>query len=229
MFVRFRVVRHRLIVNLVATRRSGGKIVNEHIARLGSAALPEPISAAERILFWRDLKERWRDLIARLGNRVTAEERKKALAAIHKRIPKPSEAEKQAVRIEATHKDIAFWEEDRDHWQDTAKRARETIANLEADIAKHLALADKQQQVIHSKQAQLLKLMRGERVEGDDETMLDYANGAASRRDAEIRAAPRPAARGKRGRQKRPHWLLQKEKAAPEGASTRLGAGETTR
>jgi hypothetical protein len=106
MFVRFRIVRRRLVVNLVETRRVGRKIVSEHIARLGSAALPEPINAAERILFWRDLKERWRDLIGRKGNRITADDRKKALAAIHQRIPKPTEAELQAARIEAVKDDI---------------------------------------------------------------------------------------------------------------------------
>jgi hypothetical protein len=50
------------VVNLVDTRRIGGKVVSDHIARLGSVALPEPISAGERILFWRNLKKRWRDL-----------------------------------------------------------------------------------------------------------------------------------------------------------------------
>jgi hypothetical protein len=45
LFVRFRSVRHRLVVE---TRRETGKVRSEHIARLGSVALPEPISARER-------------------------------------------------------------------------------------------------------------------------------------------------------------------------------------
>jgi hypothetical protein len=48
LFVRFRSVRHRLVVDLVETRRETGKVRSEHIARLGSVALPEPISVRER-------------------------------------------------------------------------------------------------------------------------------------------------------------------------------------
>jgi hypothetical protein len=169
MFVRFRVVRHRLVVNLVATRRERGKIVSEHVARLGSAALPEPISAAERILFWRDLKDRWRDLIDRLGNRVTADDRKKALAAI-------TEAEEQAMRVAALRNTVEEWE------------GLQTLSSK-------------------------LKLASGGRLDGDDEMALNYVVNLANKRDAYIRSEPRPAARGKRGRQKRRHWLRIAEEA----------------
>jgi len=111
-FVRFRRVRHRLVLDLVASKRAGGKIVTEHIARLGSAALPEPISSAERILFWNALRDRWRKLAGPLSNRVSPEDRKKALAAIHARIPRPTPAEEQAVLIEAMENIIAGNEQD---------------------------------------------------------------------------------------------------------------------
>ena len=217
MFVRFRAVRHRLVVNLVATRRREGKIVSEHIARLGSAALPEPISAAERILFWRDLKDRWRDLIERLGNRVTADDRKKALAAIHARIPKPTEADEQAMRIEAVRGILARCEKDRAYFDRRLKSEREMIAKLEVDAAEDRAAIDLSDAASHKTQTFLVRLLAGERIDGDDKVMVDHIIDAANKRDADIRAESRPAARGRRGRQKRQerlHWRLS------EGART---------
>jgi hypothetical protein len=114
MFVRFRRVRHRLVVNLEQNRRVGGKVKNEHIARLGSVVLPEPVSARERVRFWRELKERFRDIAVRLANCVSAEDRRKALAQIHARIPKPTAADEQAARIETARDDVRFWELVRD-------------------------------------------------------------------------------------------------------------------
>ena len=57
-----------------------------------------------------------------------------------------------------------------------------------------------------------LELARGERLEGDDELALDYIVTAANKRAANIRAAPRPAARGRRGRQKRSRSLKAAER-----------------
>jgi len=52
----------------------------------------------------------------------------------------------------------------------------------------------------------LSRLLVGGRIEGDDEAMADYLAWQANGRDADIRAEPRPAARGRRGPQKRPAW-----------------------
>jgi hypothetical protein len=213
MFVRFRVVRHCLVVNLVASRRVGGKVVNEHIARLGSAALPEPISAAERILFWQELRERWRDLINRLGNRVADDDRKKVLAAIHCRIPKPTEGEKQQARIAAARGLIASDEAFRAMFSNRIERNQAFIAELEAKIAEDNAILAKTASVQNS--WQLVRLLAGERVEGDDEAMLDHIVHVANKRDAAIRAAPRPAARGERGPQKRPRWMRRSPHPQP--------------
>jgi hypothetical protein len=211
MFVRFRAVRHRLVVNLVAARPADGKIVSEHIARLGSAALPEPISAVERILFWHDLKDRWRDLIDRLGNRVTADDRKKVLAAVHARIPKPTEAERQAARIEAARDKVETWEELRASSSRRIELERKSIDTAQRSIAEDQTRVDLAAQNAHAARMVALKLMRSERVDGDDELMLDYIAGAANKRAARVRAAPRPAARGRRGRQKRPRGLKAAE------------------
>jgi hypothetical protein len=220
MFVRFRTVRHRLVVDLVATRRTNGKVASEHIARLGSAALPEPISAAERILFWSRLRERWRDLATQLSNRVTPDERKKALAAIHRRIPRPTESENQAARIEAARAIIKSNEGLCANFMGGVEREREMIAKCEARIAKALATVDSLDREKHDNQGVLLRLYAGERINGDDEAMLDYVTGAAAKRDAEIRGAPRPAARGRRRRG-------VPTKKAPENRDARtFGLGE---
>jgi hypothetical protein len=206
MFVRFRVVRHRLVVNLVETRREGGKVKSAHIARLGSAALPEPISVGERLLFWSDLKDRWRELIDRLGNRVSADDRKKALAAIHVRIPKPTAAEAQTLRIEAMRDKVEMWERLGASSARSIEGERKLIATCERSIAEDQVLADEAAQKAHLARMFTLKLANGERITDDDDVVLDYVAGVARKRDREIREAPRPAARGRRGRQKRPRW-----------------------
>jgi hypothetical protein len=172
MFVRFRRVRHCLVVNLEQNRRVGGKVRNEHIARLGSVALPEPISARERIWFWRELKERFRDIAVRLANRVSAEDRRKALALIHARIPKPTAADEQAVRIETARDDEAFWERVRaaNSAEAEINKARcRLIKAAEKQIANDRALAETAERQIAAAQARFVKLTRGERVAGDDE------------------------------------------------------------
>jgi hypothetical protein len=171
MFVRFRRVRHRLVVDLVEGRRVGGRVKSEHIARLGSAALPEPIAASERIRFWRELKVRFRDLAARLGNRVTPDDRRKALAAIHARIPKPTEADEQAVRIETARDDVRFWEEVRDDFSPGSKfnePKRQLIETAEKQLADQRPSKEAAERLVASAQARFVKLTRGERVDGDD-------------------------------------------------------------
>jgi hypothetical protein len=137
MFVRFRAVRHRLVVNLVATRREGGKIKSEHIARLDSVGLPEPIM---------------------LGASSS----------------------------------------------DCIEADRKLIESCERSIAEKQVSVDLAAQKAHRARMFTLELVRGDRLEGDDDLVLDYVAGAANKRDARIRAQPRPAARGRRGRQKRP-------------------------
>jgi hypothetical protein len=91
MFVRFIRDGRRLVANLVNNRRVNGKVVSEHIARLGSCLLPEPISAPERIRFWDALADRWRQH-PRLIN-ISLDDRRRALNQVAGRIPQPSPSE----------------------------------------------------------------------------------------------------------------------------------------
>jgi hypothetical protein len=152
----------------VETRRAGEKIRSEHIARLGSAALPEPVALAERIRFWRELKDRLRALAVRLSNRVSSDDRRKALASIHARIPKPTEADEQAheraIEIEKARADLAYWAKERDgssQQSEINKVLRRMIAKCEADLASLSELGDAAEHNVQVLQTRLLKLLRG--------------------------------------------------------------------
>jgi hypothetical protein len=177
MFVRFRAVRHRLVVNLVETRRGNGGVRSEHIARLGSVALPEPPSMRERIRFWRELKDRFRDIALRLANRVSADDRRKALAAIHARIPKPTE---QDIKVEREHDDIALLERMRkgcsEHEAETTKHKESIIASFDEDIAWDRAFASDADGLLTRAQTRLLKLLRGEEPPGDGDPVRELAD-----------------------------------------------------
>jgi hypothetical protein len=58
----FREAGRRLQVSLVETRRHGGKVRHEHVAMLGSVALPAAV--ADRLAFWEGLHQR----LSRLSN-----------------------------------------------------------------------------------------------------------------------------------------------------------------
>jgi hypothetical protein len=154
---------YRLVVDLVRS---------EHIVRLGPVALPEPIAVRERIRFWRELEERFRDLAARLANRVSAEDRRKALAAIHARIPKPTEANEQAARIDVARDDVAFWGKVRDgEGADAAinKTRGRLIEAAQKQLADSVALKEMAERQIAAAQARFVKLTRGERAAGNND------------------------------------------------------------
>ena len=87
MYARFHPAKRRLVVKLVASRRIGGKVQAEHIAPLGSVLLPEPFSLSERTKFWEALEGRLSIVVDRIGERFSAEERRKVIAGIDRRIP----------------------------------------------------------------------------------------------------------------------------------------------
>jgi hypothetical protein len=102
-FVRFRQTPSRLQVSLVEERRVGGKVRHEHIASLGSILVPATI--ADRVAFWRLLHER----LAKLSNRIGADEQGKILGAIHARIPMVTIDELRTLQRENAQADEKFW------------------------------------------------------------------------------------------------------------------------
>jgi hypothetical protein len=92
MFARFRQVRDRLAVSIVAPARDGAKVRQGHVASLGSVPLPP--SPVDRVVFWTRVHQR----LATLGNRMDDKARAAILTAIHARIPIPTVEDQEAAR-----------------------------------------------------------------------------------------------------------------------------------
>jgi hypothetical protein len=103
MFVRFRETARRLQVSLVETGRTGGKVRHSHVASLGS--IVRGPSVAERVAFWAALYQR----LGRLANRVNGEAYGAILAAVHARIPIPTQEEQRAAAVESAQDEVRFW------------------------------------------------------------------------------------------------------------------------
>jgi hypothetical protein len=156
MFVRFRDTARRLQASLVETRRANGRVRHSHIASLGS--IPFAPSPAERIAFWTQLHAR----LARLANRIDSAALGAILAAIHARIPTPTQAEQQAERLAMAKGDARQRRAMADLHKDKLEGHKQLVASvqrqmprMEADTA--AAMADAEAADEH-----LLAIERGE-------------------------------------------------------------------
>jgi hypothetical protein len=129
MFVRFRQSTRRLQLSLVENRRLSGKIHHEHIAGLGSIAVPP--SVADRIAYWQQLHER----LGQLSNRLDPETQGKILTAVHARIPMPTIEERRALQLEYTEADERFWSTLQGMHQGTVEDHKGLVAKAERAIA----------------------------------------------------------------------------------------------
>jgi hypothetical protein len=160
MFVRFRQVGYRLQASLIETRRVAGKVRHEHIAMLGSIILPP--SVADRITFWARLHER----LAKLANRVTAEDHGKVLGAIHVRVPMVTPDEQRALQLENAKADARFWDNLAEMHGDVAQGHKGLIAVAERTVANsENAKAASAEHVAQAKD-RIARIERGENVEG---------------------------------------------------------------
>jgi hypothetical protein len=101
MYARFYRAKRRVVVNLVHSRKFGGQARSEHIARLGSIIAGEEISLSERQRFWQEAQQRLDVVADRLGERFSDDVRRKVIAGIEARIPKPADAEERQAEIRA--------------------------------------------------------------------------------------------------------------------------------
>lgn len=160
MFVRF--LRHGapLHVRLIQTRRISGKVQSEYI---GAAGLVDAaVSVRERLAFWAKLPER----LARLGNRVGADEHARIYPALRARIPMVTPDEQRAIQEENAKDDERFWDAMRDMNAASVGGHKALIATAEATIA---ALAPKSEEAAERAQAakeRLERLKHGESVAG---------------------------------------------------------------
>lgn len=154
------LVPYRLNVSLVENSRATGKVKQEHIASLGSIegawlwefyadAGPHVAAAvtvadwpgkgaAHRAYFWECVEDR----LSRLVNRLGADDVTVIRAAIHKRIPRPSQEEKRAIELAKLQDNYKTWKDLNDMQQKwiTAEgkhieRAKARIKELESDAA----------------------------------------------------------------------------------------------
>jgi hypothetical protein len=160
MFVRFRQTPSRLQMSVVEGRRVGGKVRHEQIASLGSILVPATI--ADRLAFWNRLHQR----LAKLPNRIGAEEQGKIIGNVHARIPMVTIDEQRALQRENAESDEKFWaalqgmnaEQAEGHKELAAKSAR-----IAADAESRAADAAKRASVAKDR---IERLAQGEDVSG---------------------------------------------------------------
>ena len=156
MFVRFRAAPRRLDLSLLETKRQGAKVRHEHVAGLGSC--PHQPSPADRIHFWRRLHER----LAKLSNRIGAEDHAKILGAVHARVPMPTPDEQRALQLENAKQDAQLWAGARDLNEANVETYREMTAPIEKAIANGAETAERAKVAAE----RVAKIERGEDVHG---------------------------------------------------------------
>jgi hypothetical protein len=90
MHIRARLQHRRLQISVVHSRRTGGKVRQQHIASLGSVS-PD-MTAQDRLTFWQQVQGR----LTRLGNRLDKATKAKLLDELRAKIPVPTEGEREA-------------------------------------------------------------------------------------------------------------------------------------
>jgi hypothetical protein len=130
MFVRFRQSQDRLHVSLVSTRRTDGKVKQEHVASFGSVEMP--LTGAGRVAFWRSAHQR----LAKLSNRIGDGE-EKIVGEIAARIPIFTDDEFQSVRASNAEADAQFCQTLHDAHADDVEGIKPLAAHLAAKIAEH--------------------------------------------------------------------------------------------
>jgi hypothetical protein len=160
MFARFRQAGSRLQVSAVETHRVAGRVRHEHVASLGSIAVPQ--TARARLEFWAKLHQR----LAKLSNRINGEAQGKLLGAIHGRIPMVTLDEQAALKRANAEADERFWSGRRDTQAATAEDLKRLIATSEQSVIQASAAAAESAAAAATAKERLEKLDRGEDVPG---------------------------------------------------------------
>jgi hypothetical protein len=155
MFVRFRKSSRRLDASLVETRRVGGKVRQEHVASLGSIAVPATV--ADRVAFWPRLHAR----LAALSNRIDAEAQAKIFGSVHTRIPMPTIDEQRALQLQNAKTDADRWNGIESLHAATAADHKGLIAFAERAIEKHEAEAANATAIANAAKDRIARLERG--------------------------------------------------------------------
>ena len=160
MFVRFRQTARRLQASLITGRREGSKVHHEHVAGLGSVPLsPSP---ADRITFWTKLHQR----LEALGNRVDAAQRGAIMAAIHARIPMPTQDDQQAVQLQHAQADARFWDTLAEMQAERIEGNKGLLATAQRAIAEGEPLAADTAAKAQTAKDRLARVEKGEAITG---------------------------------------------------------------
>jgi hypothetical protein len=161
-FVRFRQTVTRLQMSLVETRRVDCNVRHEHVASLGSIAMPTTTS--DRIAFWAGLHER----LAKLSNRIGPEMQHKVMGDIHARVPMVTVDEQRALQLENAKLDARQWSAVGDlvAGSDVAGR-KKLIEHHEAVIAAAEPVVAIASEHVQAAEGRVAAIERGEHVAGD--------------------------------------------------------------
>ena len=161
MIVRFRQTARRLQVSLIAGRREGAKVRQEHVASLGSVPRGE-LTPADRIAFWTRLHQR----LDALSNRVDATQRYAILTTIHARIPMPAQDDQQAIQLEHAQEDVRFWTSLENITTEQAEQHKGLLATVQHTIASCEEAAAAHKAKVAAARDRLARVEKGEAVAG---------------------------------------------------------------
>lgn len=177
---------YRLLASLIENRRAAGKVRQEHIADLGAidghmllpffeGIEPELANAARinleqwfrasitaRLAFWQQLGER----LARLSNRLSADETAAIRQTINERIPQPTEAELAQLRSW----DIA---DELERWQIWKTREVSDMTKSQRLIAEERAKIETAKIMVDGIDGNLAKMRQA--IIGGDLNLIDQA------------------------------------------------------
>jgi hypothetical protein len=168
MFARFRQTARSLQVSIVETRRIDGGVRHEHIAGLGSIPVPQAVAA--RIEFWTQLQQ----TLARLSNRIGADDQGKILTAVHARIPMPTLDERRVLQIQNADADVRFWSELQDMQQEQSVAKKELAETVTRQAVEHGKEADNAREKAEAARQRLARLKSGEDLAGGTGKQLSH-------------------------------------------------------
>jgi hypothetical protein len=152
MFVRFRKGWSRLNVSLVRTYRQDGKVRSEHVAALGSV----PSDDSDRFAV-RDRTALWQTLYEVLAD-VPVADQGRLMAAVHARVPLPTEEERGAAELSDAEHDAEFWQLMHETSLEQIDSCRRLIASTEAKIAAEQELAKQEAEWAEEAKAKAARL-----------------------------------------------------------------------
>jgi hypothetical protein len=158
MFVRFRETARRLQASLIETRRADGRVRHRHVASLGSIAHQPTVT--DRLGFWTALHQR----LARLSNQVDGRTYGAILAAVHARIPMPTQDEQCEAALECARSDARFWEGIGGAQAGTAKEMQEIADTTARTAAKNEKAAADAAAKAKAAQERAERIERGEEI-----------------------------------------------------------------